>query len=197
MFRPLPITLQRGALRLEPMVEADVPDLVTLAEQNRDVLQFMSAPGRPDWYRQGLAEQREGRALPLVVRLGNQIVGTTRFMDFLPALPACEIGATWLDQSQHGSGLNATIIFTFDIECAGGTAFTKTFTGQVVISNPNSGFLAGGDSGSLMVEDVATNPRAIGLLYAGSSTTAIANPIGEVLTFIGAAVGGTATMVGN
>ncbi|MCG8906142.1 MAG: GNAT family protein [Pseudomonas sp.] len=109
MFRPLPITLQRGALRLEPMVEADVPDLVTLAEQNRDVLQFMSAPGRPDWYRQGLAEQREGRALPLVVRLGNQIVGTTRFMDFLPALPACEIGATWLDQSQHGSGLNATM----------------------------------------------------------------------------------------
>lgn len=109
MFRPLPITLQRGALRLEPMVEADVPDLVTLAEQNRDVLQFMSAPGRPDWYRQGLADQREGRALPLVVRLGNQIVGTTRFMDFLPALPACEIGATWLDQNQHGSGLNATM----------------------------------------------------------------------------------------
>ena len=31
--------------------------------------------------------------------------------------------------------------------------------------------------GSLMVEDVATNPRAIGLLFAGSSTDAIANPI--------------------
>lgn len=95
------------------------------------------------------------------------------------------------------SGLNATISVTYENECAGGTAFTKTFTGQVVISNPNSAFLAGGDSGSLMVEDTATNPRAIGLLYAGSSTTAIANPIGEVLTFIGAAIGGTATMVGN
>lgn len=95
------------------------------------------------------------------------------------------------------SGLNATISVTYDNECAGGTAFTKTFTGQVVISNPNSGFLAGGDSGSLMVEDVATNPRAIGLLYAGSSTAAIANPIGEVLNFVGAQLGGTATMVGN
>lgn len=109
MFRPSPITLQRGALRLEPMVEADVSELVALAEANRDALKFMSAPQRPDWYRQCIADQREGRALPLVVRLGNQIVGTTRFMDFLPALPACEIGGTWLDSAQHGSGLNASI----------------------------------------------------------------------------------------
>ena len=48
-----------------------------------------------------------------------------------------------------------------------------------------------------MVEDVTTNPRAIGLLYAGSSTTAIANPIGEVLTFLGGKLGGTASMVGK
>jgi hypothetical protein len=95
------------------------------------------------------------------------------------------------------NGLNATISVTYENECAGGTAFTKTFTGQIVISNPNSAFLAGGDSGSLMVEDAATNPRPVGLLYAGSSTSAIANPIGEVLTFIGNQVGGTATMVGN
>jgi len=89
------------------------------------------------------------------------------------------------------SGLNATISVTYDNECAGGTAFTKTFTGQIVIKNRGSKFLAGGDSGSLMVEDVDTDPRAIGLLYAGSSTTAIANPIDEVLSFFGA------TMVGN
>jgi hypothetical protein len=95
------------------------------------------------------------------------------------------------------SGLNATISITYENECAGGTAFTKTFTGQIVIANSNSAFLAGGDSGSLMVEDVATNPRAVGLLYAGSTSTAIANPINEVLTFVGSQLGGTATMVGN
>jgi len=89
------------------------------------------------------------------------------------------------------SGLNATISVTYDNECAGGTAFTKAFTGQIVITNRGSKFLNSGDSGSLMVEDVATNPRAIGLLFAGSSSSAIANPIGEVLTFLGA------TMVGN
>src|SRR5438067_2570104 len=40
-------------------------------------------------------------------------------------------------------------------------------------------------------QTVATNPRAIGLLYAGSSTDAIANPINQVLSFLGA------TMVGQ
>jgi hypothetical protein len=89
------------------------------------------------------------------------------------------------------SGLNATVNITYDNECAGGTAFTKTFTGQIVVANRGSKFLAGGDSGSLMVEDITTKPKAIGLLFAGSSLSGIANPIGEVLSFFGA------TMVGN
>jgi hypothetical protein len=88
------------------------------------------------------------------------------------------------------NGLNATISVQYDNECAGGVAFTKTFTGQIVIRNKGSKFLAGGDSGSLMVQDVTTNPRAVGLLFAGSSTSAIANPISPVLSFLGA------TMVG-
>lgn len=89
------------------------------------------------------------------------------------------------------SGLNATISVSYEDECAGSTAFTKTYTGQIVIKNRASKFLAGGDSGSLMVEDVASNPRAVGLLFAGSSSTAIANPIDEVLNFF------NASMVGN
>lgn len=89
------------------------------------------------------------------------------------------------------TGLNATVNIAYENECAGGSAFTKTFTGQLVMSNSGSKFLNSGDSGSLMVEDVTTNPRAIGLLYAGSSTSAIANPINAVLSHYGA------TMVGN
>ena len=89
------------------------------------------------------------------------------------------------------SALNGTVSITYENECAGGTSFTKTFTGQIIITNRASKFLAGGDSGSLMVEDLTTDPHAVGLLYAGSSQTAIANPIDEVLSFFGA------TMVGN
>ena len=95
------------------------------------------------------------------------------------------------------TGLNATVSITYENECAGGTAFTKTFTGQIVIGNRRNAFLNSGDSGSLLVEDISTRPRAVGLLYAGSSTSAIANPIGDVLQFIGPKLGGTATMVGN
>ena len=51
------------------------------------------------------------------------------------------------------SGLNATVNITYDNECAGGTAFTKTFTGQIVIANSGSKFLNNGDSGSLMVTE--------------------------------------------
>lgn len=95
------------------------------------------------------------------------------------------------------SGLNATIKVTYDNECAGVNVFTKTFTGQIVISNNGSRFLNSGDSGSLMVEDKGTNPKAVGLLYAGGGNTAIANPIGQVLSYITSQLGGSAAMVGN
>jgi len=90
----------------------------------------------------------------------------------------------------HVSGLNATVRVAFTNECNGGTYY-KTFSGQIVVANPSSGFLRAGDSGSLMVEDTSSNPRAIGLLFAGNNTEAFANPIGQVLSFLGA------TMVGN
>lgn len=93
-------------------------------------------------------------------------------------------------------GLNATVSIGYENECAGGSAFSKTFTGQIIITNNRCKFLDGGDSGSLMVEDINSNPRAVGLLYAGSVTcsrfaVAVANPIDEVLNHY------NASMVGN
>jgi hypothetical protein len=91
------------------------------------------------------------------------------------------------------SSLNATVAVGYTDECAGGS-FNVTYTGQILISNRSSRFLNSGDSGSLMVEDVATNPRAVGLLYAGSSSIAVANPIDVVLNHFGVSmVGGTAS----
>jgi hypothetical protein len=88
------------------------------------------------------------------------------------------------------SAINATVTVGYDTEC-GGTAFNKTFTGQIIVNQHSSSFLNSGDSGSLMVEDVSTNPRAVGLLFAGSTSSAVANPIGDVLSHLGA------TMVGQ
>jgi hypothetical protein len=65
------------------------------------------------------------------------------------------------------------------IDVSYGSGKTARFTNQIVVGSGD--FIASGDSGSLMVEDVLTNPRAVGLLFAGGSTTAVANPIGDVL----------------
>lgn len=86
------------------------------------------------------------------------------------------------------AALDATITVQYEDECAG-NPFVTTFTGQILVS-PGK-FLKAGDSGSLMVENVASNPRSIGLLYAGSNKVAIANPIQEVLDTFGV------TMVGQ
>ncbi|HPO11948.1 MAG TPA: hypothetical protein PLI09_00770 [Candidatus Hydrogenedentes bacterium] len=91
-------------------------------------------------------------------------------------------------------GLNATISVLYSTECAG-TDYVSTLNGQILIS-PGK-FLKAGDSGSLMVENVATNPRAIGLLYAGSSKVAIANPIQDVLNYFGVSMVGVATAASN
>jgi hypothetical protein len=87
------------------------------------------------------------------------------------------------------AALNATVSVGYEDECAG-NSFTKTYTGQIIINNRHSGFLNSGDSGSLMVEDVTTNPRAVGLLFAGSSSTAVANPINDDLAHLGASMVG-------
>ncbi len=94
------------------------------------------------------------------------------------------------------SGINATVTVGYSTECAG-TSFETTFTGQVLIKNKGSRFLNSGDSGSLMVEDVAVTPRAVGLLFAGSSTIAVANPIGNVLGHFGARMVGQAGVTGS
>jgi hypothetical protein len=88
------------------------------------------------------------------------------------------------------SGLNATVTVGYDDEC-NGAAFNVTYTGQIIVANKASKFLNSGDSGSLMVEDITTYPRAVGLLFAGSTTLAVANPIGDVLSYLGV------TMVGH
>jgi hypothetical protein len=85
------------------------------------------------------------------------------------------------------AGLNATITVQYENECAG-APFVTTFTGQILVT-PGK-FLKAGDSGSLMVENKASNPQPIGLLYAGSPKVAIANPIQDVLDAFGVSMVG-------
>lgn len=85
----------------------------------------------------------------------------------------------------HGrvTGINAVI----DVNYRGGTA---RFEDQILISG--NGFSAGGDSGSLIVSEgvLAGDRRPVGLLFAGSPTSTIANPIEVVLDRFGVEIDG-------
>ena len=81
------------------------------------------------------------------------------------------------------TGINAIL----DVNYRTGRA---RFVDQIVITG--EGFSAGGDSGSLIVTDARgrKDRRPVGLLFAGSPNTTIANPIEVVLDRFGVAVDG-------
>ena len=92
------------------------------------------------------------------------------------------------------SSINTSVSIQYQRGCGGGKKFNVTYTGQVVINS--STFSAGGDSGSLIVTNNASH-NPVGLLFAGSSTTTIANPINLVLTRLSATLGRTFSFGGG
>jgi len=84
------------------------------------------------------------------------------------------------------SGTVAAVNATVNVGYDSGVA---CFTGQIIIT-PGS-FSAGGDSGSLIVVNGGTRDRQpVGLLFAGSPTTTVANPINTVLARWGVRIDG-------
>lgn len=81
------------------------------------------------------------------------------------------------------SAVNVTVDVSY------GSGKTARFINQILVTP--GGFIASGDSGSLMVEDVTVTPQAVGLLYAGSSSVAIASPISAVLNSFEVSMVGT------
>lgn len=118
--------------------------------------------------------------------------------------PSSTIGTPALGQGVGKSGrttgltcstitsLNASIQVNYDATCGDKTpAFTAIFTNQVVINGGT--FSAGGDSGSLVV--ATDTARPVALLYGGSPTDTVANPISDVITAFGGA--GAFSIVGG
>ena len=73
-----------------------------------------------------------------------------------------------------------------------GTLFSITYTNQVDVAGGD--FSSGGDSGSLIVTQ--SNATPVALLFAGSNSDTVGNPISDVLNFF-AANGHTITFVGG
>src|SRR5580692_4460359 len=65
--------------------------------------------------------------------------------------------------------------------CATNTSFTVTYNDGIIVGNMSNGqnFIGDGDSGSLAVDEATARPVA--LMFAGSDTEAVGNPVGDVL----------------
>lgn len=92
------------------------------------------------------------------------------------------------------SSINTTVSVRYSKSCGSNNGPVFTFTNQVVINS--STFSAGGDSGSLIVTNNSCH-QPVALLFAGSNTSTIGNPISLVLTRLSASLGRTVSFVGG
>jgi len=94
------------------------------------------------------------------------------------------------------SAISITTSVSYQRGCNTGTSFSATFTGQVsVVSSSSSPFSGDGDSGSLIVDQNTADPVA--LLYAGSDTDAVGNPVSDVLAALQDGQGNRPIFVGS
>src|SRR5579859_1713357 len=111
------------------------------------------------------------------------------------APPSSTIGVPTLNEPVGKSGrttgltcstiatIGLTIVIEYDATCGDASpAYASYFNGQISISGGS--FSAAGDSGSLIVD--TTTARPVALLYGGSPTDTVANPIQDVINAFGA-----------
>ena len=113
---------------------------------------------------------------PRLVTPLNKCYGKIVLPIVLPALNMTvkKCGRTTQFTQGRITGTHATVTVGY------GTSGSAVFQNQIImVSLSSTPFSAGGDSGSLIV--TLRGNRPVGLLFAGSATTTIANPIGEVL----------------
>ena len=107
-----PVTLQGRVVRLEPLALAHVPGLARVGldpelwrwipTQVADTAQMQA------WVQTALDEQTAGTSLPFAIisQASGEAIGSTRYMNIVPAHRRLEIGSTWLSTAAQRSGAN-------------------------------------------------------------------------------------------
>lgn len=114
MISVMPVVLERGGIRLEPLAESHTPGLAAAARDGelwKLWFTVVPAPNETEAYvATALRGQNDGHMLPWVVREleTNRLVGTTRYHDIVPAVDRVEIGYTWYAKSRQKSHVNTT-----------------------------------------------------------------------------------------
>jgi hypothetical protein len=113
---------------------------------------------------------------------------------------SASIGET-VAKSGRSSSLTCSSVDAIDVQtsvsyqkgCNTGAKFSVTYTGQISVVGGT--FSAAGDSGSLIVDQNTADPVA--LLYGGSDTDTVGNPVADVLSALKDSQGNSPTFVGS
>jgi hypothetical protein len=154
------------------------------------------APAGTTQGRTGASPSNTDSAIALIsvgaVDLAGNILdlGAAGTSSIAAAPPSATLAAPALNQAVAKSGrttgltcstvtsVSTSVQVAYETSCGSNvTAFNATYAGQVVINGGS--FSAGGDSGSLIVTQA--NARPVALLYGGSTTDTVANPIQDVV----------------
>jgi RimJ/RimL family protein N-acetyltransferase len=92
-------------VRVEPIAERHREGLREAAEAEPQIHRFtnMYTLGFERWFDQALASENE---VPFVVHVGDRPVGSSRYLNVEPFHKRVEIGWTWLERPQWGTGAN-------------------------------------------------------------------------------------------
>lgn len=102
---PERIELRGQIVTLEPIADRHREGLREAAERDPQIHRFtnMYTLGFDRWFDLALASERE---VPYVVHVGGRPVGSSRYLNIEPAHRRLEIGWTWLERAQWGTGAN-------------------------------------------------------------------------------------------
>jgi len=109
-----PVTLERGAVRLEPLGPEHVEGIAKAVSDGELWRLWFTGVPRPEevpaWLDAALAAQAAGHQLAWAVRdLGSgAVVGSTRYHDVVAPIGRVEIGYTWYARSFQRTHLNTT-----------------------------------------------------------------------------------------
>jgi hypothetical protein len=135
-------------------------------------------------------------SLGSTVTSGNPDAGAPHAGNGITATLAENVAKSGRTTGLTCSSVDAIGIMTsvnYQTQCNGGTQFSVTYTGQVSVNGGD--FSAAGDSGSLIVDQTTADPVA--LLYGGSDTDTVGNPVADVLTAMQDSQGNKPTFVGS
>lgn len=114
MINLLPIVLEGGGIRLEPLAEHHRDALASAVADGRLWELWFTAVPTPDavdaYIADALKGLRDGHMLPWVVRdaASDTVIGSTRYHDIVPGIDRVEIGYTWYAARHQRTHVNTT-----------------------------------------------------------------------------------------